>query len=59
MLKYSSTLALSVTTNLSIKLELVSINGPRETYFVDAPRLFLILKGYGKPHFANINKKTP
>ena len=36
MLKNSSTLAVSVAINLSIKLRFVSINGPRETYFVDA-----------------------
>ena len=36
MLKNSSTLAVSVTINLSIKLSFVSINGPRETNFVDA-----------------------
>ena len=37
MLKNSSTLAvgLSVPINLSIKLGFVSVNGPRETYFVD------------------------
>ena len=35
-LKNSSTLAVSVPINLSIKLSFVSVNGPRETYFVDA-----------------------
>ena len=35
-LKKSSTLAVSVTINISIKLGLVSENVPRETYFVDA-----------------------
>ena len=38
MLKNSSTLAVSVSINLSIKLGFVSVNGPRETYFVDALR---------------------
>ena len=36
MLKNSSTLAVSVPINISIKLGFVSVNGPRETYFVDA-----------------------
>ena len=31
-----TTLTASVTINLSIKLGFVSVNGPRETYFVDA-----------------------
>ena len=35
MLKNSSTLSVSAPINLSIKLGLVSVNGPRETYFVD------------------------
>ena len=34
MLKNSSTLAVSVAINYSIKLGFVSLNGPRETYFV-------------------------
>ena len=38
MLKNSSTLAVSVPINLSIKLGFVSVNGPREDYFVDALR---------------------
>ena len=37
MLKNSSMLAVSVPINHSVKLEFVFINGPRETYFVDAP----------------------
>ena len=37
MLKNVSTLAVSVPINLSIKLGFVFVNGPRETYFVDAP----------------------
>ena len=40
ILKNSSTLAVSVPINLSIKLVFVSVNGPRETYFVVAPRKF-------------------
>ena len=35
MLKNSSTLAVSAPINLSIKLGFVSVNSPRETYFVD------------------------
>ena len=34
MLKNGRTLAVSVQINLSIKLGLFSVNGPRETYFV-------------------------
>ena len=37
MLKNSSTLAVSVPINLFIKLGFVSVNCPRETYFVDTP----------------------
>ena len=37
-LKNSSTLAEPVPINLSIKLDFVSVNGSRETYFVDALR---------------------
>ena len=40
MLKNILTLAVSVPINLSIKLGFVSVNGPRETYFVDAPRIW-------------------
>ena len=39
MLKNSSTLAVSVRINLSIKLGFVCVNRPRETYFVDVPRV--------------------
>ena len=39
MLKNTSTLAVFVTINLSIKLGFVSGNGPRETYFVNSPRI--------------------
>ena len=42
-LKNSSTLAVSVPINLSIKLGVVYVNGPRETYFVDA-LLYVIWK---------------
>ena len=35
MLKNSSTLAVSVPINLSIKLGFVFVNGLRDTYFVD------------------------
>jgi hypothetical protein len=38
MLKNSSTLAVSVAINISMKMCLVSVNGPRETYFMDDPR---------------------
>ena len=38
MLKNSSRSAVSVSINLSIKLSFVSVNGPREAYFVDAIR---------------------
>ena len=38
MLKNSSTLAVSVPINVSTKLGFVSVNVPRETYFVDALR---------------------
>ena len=38
MFKNSSTLAVSVPINLSIKLGFVSVNGYRETYFVDGLR---------------------
>ena len=38
VLKNSSTLPMSVPINLSIKLGFVSVNGLRETYFVDALR---------------------
>ena len=42
MLKNSSILAAHVPINLSTKLSIISINGPRETYFADAPRMFNI-----------------
>ena len=37
MLKSSPTLAVCVPINLFIKLYFVSVNGHRETYFVNAP----------------------
>ena len=36
MLKNSSTLAVSLPMNLSVKLGFVSVSGSRESYFVDA-----------------------
>ena len=39
MLKNSSTLAVSVPINLSLKLGFIPVNGLRETYFVDALRI--------------------
>ena len=36
MMKNVSTLAVSVSINLCIKLGFVSVNCPRETYFVNA-----------------------
>ena len=38
MLKNIPTLAVSVPINISIKLGFVSVNGSRETYFMDALR---------------------
>jgi hypothetical protein len=38
MLQNSWTLAVSVAINISMELCFVSVNGPRETYFVDDPR---------------------
>jgi hypothetical protein len=38
MLKKSRTLAVSVAINISMQLCVVSVHGPRETYFVDEPR---------------------
>jgi hypothetical protein len=39
MLKKSLTLAVSVSINISIQMSLDSVHGPRETYFVDEPRI--------------------
>ena len=44
--KKSSTLAVSVPINLFIKLGSVSVNGPSETYIVDALRTFLFIEKY-------------
>ena len=41
VLKNSSTLAVSVPINHSVKLDFVSANGPREMYFVDALRTYI------------------
>jgi hypothetical protein len=38
MLKNSGTLAVSVAIHISMKLSFVSVNDPREIYFVDEPR---------------------
>ena len=39
MLKNSSTVTVSVPINISIKLDSVSVNGPKETYFVEPLRI--------------------
>jgi hypothetical protein len=39
MLKNSRTLAVSVAINISMKLCFVSVNGPREPYLLDEPRI--------------------
>jgi hypothetical protein len=39
MLKNSWTLAVSVAINISMKLCFVSVNGPREPYLLDEPRI--------------------
>jgi hypothetical protein len=39
MLKNISTLAVSVAINISMKLCFVSVNGPREPYLLDGPRI--------------------
>ena len=41
MLENSSTFAVSVPINLSLKLGFVCVNGSRETYFVDALLIFI------------------
>ena len=40
MLENSSTLAVSVPINFSIKLGSVTVNGPTETYFVDMLHIY-------------------
>ena len=47
MLKNSTTLAASVRINLSVKVGFFSLTGSRETYFVDALRIF---HHYGELH---------
>ena len=42
----SSTLAVSVPINLFNKLGFVSVNGPRETYFVHATRVYTMFIRY-------------
>ena len=42
LLKNILTLAESVPINLFIKFDFVSVNGPREIYFVDALRKFCL-----------------
>ena len=42
MFKNSSTLAVCVPVNISIKLGFVLINGPRETYFKYALRSYIL-----------------
>ena len=51
MLENSSTLAASVPRNLSVKLGFVSENGPRETYFVDAPRSTSVCSNANPLHY--------
>jgi hypothetical protein len=43
---YSPTLAVSVAINISQKLCFVSVNGPRETYFVDEMYRFVTMVYY-------------
>ena len=43
MLKNSSTLTVSVPINLSIKLFFFSVNGPRESHFLDVPRMIFTI----------------
>ena len=49
MLKNSSTLAVSVPTNLSVKLDFVSVKDPRETYFLDKLRASIRNRCIGIP----------
>jgi hypothetical protein len=42
MLKNSGTLAVSVAINISMKLCFVSVNGPRELYLLDEPRIHVV-----------------
>ena len=58
MLKNSSTLAVSVPINRSIKLGFVSVNGQRETYFVDALRMYANFYVPTNSGFRNITFKN-
>jgi hypothetical protein len=42
MLKNIWTLAVTVAINISMKLCFVSVNGPREPYLLDEPRIYYI-----------------
>ena len=53
ILENSSTLAVFVSINLSIKLGFVSVNGYRETYFVDALRYNVIHNQNSYHEFTN------
>ena len=44
----NNTLALSVPINLSIEVGFVSVNCPRETYFVDELRIFFLIYNFTK-----------
>ena len=56
MFKNSSTFAASVTINRAIKFGFISINGLRETYFVDAFRIYAIYPTNGfAPNVRAIN----
>ena len=48
MLQHSSTLAVSVPMNLSVKFGFVSVNDPRESYFLDARRIINDISGLPK-----------
>jgi hypothetical protein len=52
MLKNSLTLAVSVAINISMKLCFVSVNGPREPYLLDEPRISMrfLLVYYTTPY---------
>ena len=58
MLKNSSTLAVSVPINLSIKLGFVSVNGQRETYFVDTLHTLFGILLYSLQSIQRKNKVT-
>jgi hypothetical protein len=46
MLKNRWTLAVSVAINISMKFCFVSVNGPREPYLLDEPRIIRISSTY-------------